>query len=83
MTNKKKAISKLKDFTANSYSIQVQATSSGQNDVQGAKALVQILGKKEDGTPLVLRYSDAFGFGSTLKEAQDSAVVTAIENLGL
>lgn len=80
---KTKAIKKLHKSTKGSFSVQVEATTSGQNNVQAAKALIQILGKKEDGTSLVLRYSNAYGFGATLKEAQDSAVVDAIENLGL
>lgn len=83
MTSKQQAIKKLKKATKGYFSVQVEATSSGQQNVQGAKALIQVLGKKEDGTSYVIRYSNSHGFGANLKEAQDAAVVDAIENLGL
>lgn len=83
MTSKQEAIKKLNKKFNGKFSIQVQATSSGMNGVQGATALVQILEPQPEKAPLVVRYSNAFGFAPTLDEAQDKAVITAIENLGL
>lgn len=47
-----------------------------------AKAVLQILQDSEKG-PIVVRRSSAYGFGTNLKDAQDDAIVSAIENLGL
>lgn len=80
---KKQAIKKLnKDYP--NYSIQVEASSTGNNTSQGAKAIIQILERAEAGKQsLVLKFSTAYGSGASLKEAQDDAIVTAISNLGL
>jgi hypothetical protein len=82
MTSKLQAIKKLKKSFPN-YSIQIEAATSGQAGTQGAKVLIQILEKQSDKAPLVVQYSSAYGFAGTLKEAQELAVVEAVENLGL
>ena len=47
-----------------------------------AKAVLQILETSEKG-PVVVRRSSAYGFGASLLEAQDDAIVSTISNLGL
>ncbi len=47
-----------------------------------AKAVLQILEATEKG-PVVVRRSSAYGFGDSLKSAQDDAIVSTISNLGL
>jgi hypothetical protein len=83
MTSKQEAIKKLVKKYKDNYSIQAETMSSGVNGLQGAKVLIQILGKKEDGTSTVVRYVSAQGLGKDLKEAQDAAVIDAVESLGL
>lgn len=81
---KKQAIKKLTE-KFQTYSLQVDAVSSGINGVQAAKALIQILKFEtpESTTPKVVRVSSSYGHGPTLTEAQDDAVIQAVQNLGL
>ena len=47
-----------------------------------AKAVLQILEQTEKG-PQVIRRSSAYGFGGSLKDAQDDAIINTIENMGI
>lgn len=64
------------------YDLGVEAATSGVQGVQGAKAVLQIMELGEKGLTVVRRGS-AYGFGKTLEEAQDAALLSTIENLGI
>lgn len=83
MTNKKtkSAITRL-TAKYERYDLGVEAATSGIQGVHGAKAVLQIMEQGEKGLQVVRRGS-AYGFGKTLEEAQESALLTTIENLGI
>lgn len=81
MTKSKSAIKRLAQ-AHNRYDLGVEAASSGVNGKQGAKAVLQIM-ELVDGKLQVIRRGSAYGFGDTLEQAQDAAILSTIENLGI
>lgn len=85
MTSNKKikaAIKRLSEANQR-YDLGVEAATSGVPNVQGAKAVLQIMERGEDGKLITVRRGSAYGFGKTLEEAQNAALLTTIENLGI
>lgn len=83
MTNKKtkNAIARLA-LNNDRYDLGVEAATSGVTGVQGAKAVLQIM-ELTEGKLTVVRRGSAYGFGKTLEEAQEQALLLTIENLGI
>lgn len=82
MTKKTKEAIKRLAQAHERYDLGVEAASSGVNGTQGAKAVLQIMEQGEKGLQ-VIRRGSAYGFGATLEQAQDAAILSTIENLGI
>jgi hypothetical protein len=64
------------------YDVQIESVSSGQQGQFMFKAIVSIFDHTDKGA-VITKKSSAYGFGPDVAVAQDSAIIKAIEGLGL
>lgn len=81
---KQSAIKKL-NKTFKNYNLNVEVVGNAQKDLATVKAFIQVFEpSNENGKqPIVTKNATGYGFAATVEDAQNGAIIQAVQNLGL